>query len=223
MSVTRPLVFLAGLAFFCACTGEPAKIIIQPETKAPVQPRSGQVILDYQDAAGGRKIPEWVTRFLDRGSQGVEELEYYRDSYAFVAANRGTNFKALGHWAAGFTTAQDFPRLAAVRMEERMLRTALLYPDDEYGEFFEALVKRASDTVYTGALKEDTFWIKQLSYQENVPGREEYVFFVLVTMEKRELQTQVQALLAEISPITPPTREQAASINRLKETFFEGF
>jgi hypothetical protein len=222
MPLTRALVFLAGLAFFCACTGEPAKIIIQPETKVPpVQPRGGQVILDYQDAAEGRKIPDWVTRFLDRGNWGVEEL--YQDSYAFVAANWGTNFTALGHWAAGFTAAQDFPRLAAVRIEERMLRTASLYPDDEYGEFFELLVRRSSDAVYTGALKEDTFWIKQRSYQENAPGREQYVFFILVTIEKNGLQTQIQALLAELSPIVPPTREQAASINRLKETFFEAF
>jgi hypothetical protein len=101
-----------------------------------------------------------------------------------------------------------------------MLRTAALYPDDEYGEFFETLVRKASDAVYTGAIKEDTFWIKQW---DNALGRERYVFFVLVTMEKSGLQTQIRALLAEIRPIVPPTREQTASINRLKETFFEGF
>jgi hypothetical protein len=224
MPKTSAGILLAGMTVFFACTGEPPKIIIRPEPPGPVsQPREGQVILDYQDSAGGGTVPAWVIRFLARSNQGVEELEYYEDSYVFVAANEGTNFKALGHWAQGFTVAQDFPRLAAVRIEERLLRTAVLYPDDEYGEFFETLVKKASDMVYTGAMKADTFWIKQTASEGNSPGRERYVFFVLVTIDKTGFQTQIQALLAAIPSVTPPTREQAASINRLKETFFEDF
>jgi hypothetical protein len=224
MPKTSPFVFLAGTAVFFACLGEPAKIIIRPETAGPEDsPRDEQMILDYQNAAERGKIPEWLTRFLDQGNQGVEELEYYRDFYVFVAENWGTNFKALSHWREGFTAAQDFPRLAAVRIEERLLRTAILYPDDEYGEFFEILVKKASDMVYTGAMKADTFWIKQMYYKENSPGRERYVFFVLVTVKKSELQAQIQTLLTESVPINPPAREQAAAINRVKETFFDGF
>lgn len=224
MSKTSPRIFLAGMTVFFACLGEPAKIIIRPEPIGPSElPREKQVILDHQNAAMGREIPEWLTRFLDQGNRGVETLEYYGDSYAFVAENWGTNFKALGHWSEGFTTAQDFPRLAAVRIEDRLLRTASLYPDDEYGEFFEILVKKASDMVYTGAVKEDTFWVKQRYSKENSPDRERYVFFVLVTVKKSELQAQIQGLLAETKPINPPAREQAAAINRLKETFFEGF
>jgi hypothetical protein len=224
MPKPSPFIFLTGMTVFFACLGEPAKIIIKPETAGPPDlPREEQVLLDYQNAAPGRKIPEWLSRFLDQGNRGVEELEYYGDSYVFVAENWGTNFKALGHWSDGFTAAQDFPRLAAVRIEDRLLKAALLYPDDEYGEFFEILVKKASDMVYTGAIKADTFWIKQMYYKENLPGRERYVFFVLVTVKKSELQAQIQALLAETIPINPPTREQAAAINRVKETFFEGF
>jgi hypothetical protein len=222
MPKIRALVLLTGMAVLCACSGEPAKVVIRPESAGPVEQRRETLpILDYQDAAAGRAIPEWLICFLAQGSQGVEELEAYRDSYAFVAENWGTNFKALGHWTAGFTAAQDFPRLAAVRIEQRLLRTAVLYPDDEYGEFFAALVKKASDAVYIGAVKTDTFWIKQRA-PENAPGREQYVFFVLVTVGKSLLQTQIQALLAETVP-SAPSREQAAAINRVKETFFEGF
>jgi hypothetical protein len=150
-------------------------------------------------------------------------MELYRDSYVFVGTNRGTNFRALGHWAEGFTAAQDFPRLAAIRIESRLLRAASLYPDDEYGEFFEALVKKAFDAVYTGAVKERTFWIKQRYGEENSSIREEYEFFVLVTIGKSEFQAQVRAILAEITTAKPPTRDQAAAINRIKETFFEDF
>jgi hypothetical protein len=220
----KALIFLAVTAVFFACAGEVSKIIIKPEIAAPPdRPREERTILDYQGAAEGREIPGWVLRFLDQGNPGVETLEAYRNSYVFVAAHWGMNFKALGHWIQGFTAAQDFPRLAAVRIEERLLRTASLYPDDEYGDFFAALVKKASDAVYTGTVKADSFWIKQLYAEEDAPARERYVFFVLLTIDKSEFQNQVRALLADLSPLKPPSREQAAAINRLKETFFEGF
>jgi hypothetical protein len=143
-----------------------------------------------------------------------------------VGTNRGTNFKALGHWETGFTTVQDFPRLAALRIEARLTEAASLYPDDEYGDFFEILVKKASDAVYAGAVKEDSFWIlgQYRQYGESgSPIQERYEFFVLTRIEKSDFQAQVRAIMADIKPPKPPTREQAAAINQITETFFEDF
>jgi hypothetical protein len=219
---------LAGSLIFSACAGDLPKIIIkpdQPETAGFQQENEGP-ILDHRNAAQGEAIPEWVSRFLDRGSRGVEDLEVYRNSYVFVGVSRGVNFKALGHWAEGFSAAQDFPRLAARRMEARLTSAASLYPDDEYGEFFEALVKKASDAEYTGVTKENFFWILRRYQQNNgedSPARERYDFFVLMSISKREFQAQAQALMADVKTGKPPTRDQAAAINRIKEDFFEDF
>jgi hypothetical protein len=69
---------LAGLLGFAACTGEPPKIIIPPEGNsgetAPPFPYSDYQILNYRSADSGGRIPDWVSRFLEQGSRGVEEM-----------------------------------------------------------------------------------------------------------------------------------------------------
>ncbi|MDR2258370.1 MAG: hypothetical protein LBE14_04380 [Treponema sp.] len=214
-----------GILAFSACAGEPPKIIIRPEdqekyVQGETEPSE---IINHQDKAAGKDIPEWVRLFLDQGTGAVEALEAFNNRYVFIGTNRGNNFRALTHWAEGFTAAQDFPRLAAVRIEQRLTGAASLYPDDEYGEFFEALVKTASNAVYTGAVKEASFWVLRRLYEDSLPGREQYDFFVLVTIEKNLLRAQTDVLLNNITTTVPPTRDQAAAINRVKETFFEGF
>jgi hypothetical protein len=223
--MSRAFFFLTGALVFFSCVGEPPKIIIKPGASGTSPPpREEYQFLNYQGAETGGEIPEWVSRYLEGGSRNVERMEFYRDSWVFVGNNRGTNFKALGHWAEGFTAAQDFPRLAAVRIEERLLGAASLYPDDEYGEFFEALVKKASDAVYTGAIKESVFWVlRRQDNEETASARERYDFFVLVTIAKSEFQAQVHAIMEGIHTNVPPTRDQTAAINRIKETFFDLF
>jgi hypothetical protein len=223
----RAFFFLTVASLFFSCTGEPPKIIIPPENSGEASPSPGEYqILNYQDSPRANRIPGWVSRYLEGGNRGVEELELYQNFYVFVGTNRGTNFKALSHWTAGFTAAQDFPRLAALRVEARLIGAASLYPDDEYGEFFEVLVKKASDAAYTGVIKESSFWIlrqyRQSDEESSLP-REEYEFFVLTFVEKSEFQAQVRAIMADIKTTSPPTREQAAAINRIRETFFEDF
>jgi hypothetical protein len=112
-----------------------------------------------------------------------------------------------------------------MRIEARLINAASLYPDDEYGEFFEALVKKASDAEYTGVMKEDFFWILRQYQQDDEysPIRERYDFFVLMSVKKREFQTQAQALMADIKTDNSPTRDQTAAINRIKEAFFDDF
>jgi hypothetical protein len=228
-AIPRVCLALTAALFFSACGGGPQKIIIKPDAseKAPgLQSGSAGRILDYQDANSGGPIPEWAGRYLEGGNRAVEGLDAYRGSYVFVGSSRGSNFKALGHWAGGFSAEQDFPRLAALRMEARLTGAAALYPDDEYGEFFEALVKKASDAAYTGAVKESTFWIFRQYRQgdeEDAPIREQYEFLVLTLIEKSSFQAQARALMGGIRTTVPPTREQAVAINRIKETFFDDF
>jgi hypothetical protein len=222
----KTFTLLAGSLIVSACAGEPPKIIIRPEdqeTSYNQRETERYELINHQDGAAGKDIPPWVRLFLDQGTGAVEALEAFENRYVFIGTNRGSNFKALTHWAEGFTAAQDFPRLAAVRIEQRLTRAASLYPDDEYGEFFETLVKNASDAEYAGAVKEASFWVFRRLYEDPLPGREQYDFFVLVTIEKDLFQAQARELLNNVTTTVPPSRDQAAAINRVKETFFEDF
>jgi hypothetical protein len=229
-------VFLVSFLFLTSCAGEPRKIIIDPEASADpltANPPAGQTadslsITESQNGPAGAFIPDWVYLFIRSGIKGVEALGRYSEKYVFIAENRGKNFNALDQWVTSFTAEQDFSILVAARIEKRLLDAAKLYPDDEYGDFFESLIKGVSDAGYSGAVKEETFWIKRrLVLPEQDPAGTEtaaveiYDFFVLVSIDKIALQNRIRDLMENI--VTTPTRDQAAAINNIRQSFSEGF
>jgi hypothetical protein len=225
--------FLICVLIYSACTNQ-RHAIIQPDpdfTGIKSEIPEFDEILATQDGAGAANLPDWLTRYLIGGIEEIERADSWQDKYVFIGRNNGTNFSALNQWAEGFTVYQDFPRLAAVRIESRLIAGAVMYPDDEYGEYFEALVKRAFDAEYPGAVKELTYWIKTKTEQENDPEEEDqiieplelYEFFVLISIDKTALQTQIVNLMAGLRTSTAPTRAQRTAIARVEEIFFEGF
>jgi hypothetical protein len=217
-------IFLSTLMVLLSCVNQPNKIIIHPEpsgSSPPVPPGEGYQIINFRDMENGSAFPLWVNRYLDQGTAGVEALEKYQGKYVFIRTNRGINFNALNQWAVMFSAVQDFPQLAAERVEKRLLANASLYPDDEYGEFFETLVKKAFDAEYPGAVREDDYWILQKS--DGTDTGESYFFLILISIDKTLLQPAIASLMDSITVSRPPTHNQAAAINRVRENFFEGF
>jgi hypothetical protein len=209
-----------------ACAGEPGQwAAAAAETEEAAKAESVYQITDYKTKALNEAIPEWVDRYLEEGAAGVEALEIFQDRYVFIARNGGTNVRVLEQWNAGFAVELDFARLAAVRIEKRFTQEASGFPDTAYGSYFEALVRAASDADWTGAVREDDFWLKQLYSEagENGDGLESYNFMILVTIDKTQLASQIQNLLSRVSPRSPPSGDQIAAINRVRERFFDNF
>jgi hypothetical protein len=218
-------VFLVLVFLFAACVNQNKKIVFHPEPP-PEQGRFSEPLDILESQNAGMPLPEWVEAFLGGGIEAVEGMAQYQDSYVFIGKNRGANFKALQQWANVFSPVQDFPRLAVARIERRMLAAASLYPDDEYGDYFAALIKDASDAEYPQAVKGDIFWIKQrieTGGSEEIQLEEVYEFLVLISIDKTLLQSRVRELMAKAKPAIPPTRAQSAAINRVQQSFFEGF
>jgi hypothetical protein len=223
---------------FTACIGQKNGLILRPEPGREGTEQTGPKeiwqIIESQNGLPGNAIPEWVSLYLSEGIPGVEALDRYNSFYVFIGENRGSNLTALKQWAKGFNAAQDFPRLLAQRVENRLTASASLYPDDEYGEFFEKLMKQVSDAEYP-AVKEEHFWIKRMRIFDAVeddpdalPERDDYLteryeFFILLDIDKDSLQTQIRQITAGIKTDRPPTREQSAAINRVQSSFFTGF
>jgi hypothetical protein len=232
-------VLLILAVLFTACTGQKNGIIIRPEPGGEGTGQTGPQeiwqIIESQNGLPASGIPEWVSLYLSEGIPGVESLGQYNSFYVFIGENRGSNLTALKQWAKGFSAAQDFPRLLAQRVENRLTASASLYPDDEYGEYYEKLIKQVSDAEYP-AVKEEQFWIKRmripdaaedddpdaLSEQESSPT-ERYEFFILLDIDKDFLQNQIRQITAGIKTDRPPTREQSAAINKVQSAFFTGF
>jgi hypothetical protein len=214
------------LLVFSGCAGE-------PEQSPPVLPVSPYVqrkeepplylISGYQDEEPGGGIPHWLDRFLAGGTRSLESLAEYRDTYLFVAEGSGNNLNALLQWASDFSLDRDLPRLVALRMESRMT-AAVPYPDDEYGPFYETLIKRAFNGTFTGAVREAGFWIRRQFFEDDglTLDRESYTYFILIGIQKSLLEFQITRMLQEIT-LPKNRRAQNDAVNRLREDFFNGF
>jgi hypothetical protein len=206
-----------------SCSSSRNAVLLQVVREAPKTEEPYRVT-DFEGSEEGGSLPRWVGEYLERGIRGVEALDTYRSRYVFIGSGEGDNFNALRHWSRGFTIYQDFALLAAQRIEERFYLGTEYYPDDEYGQFFAASMRRAYDREYHGAVKEAVFWIKKQVFegasQEN--GTERYEFLVLVSIEKSDFEAQVRDILS-VNPAPKPVKRQASAIQRLRENFFEGF
>lgn len=182
-------------------------------------------VIEHKASAIGGDIPEWVTTYIYDGNTGVEAMDKYKDKYVFIGEDSGTNLNALRLWAQGFNVAQDLARLVSTRVQAKFAGAAAGSPDDEYGRYFENVVKNVSDATITGARKETDFWIYKRYFKPDgkTVDREVYDYYVLNTIDKESLKKQLTAVLDGTKPDKPQTKEQKAAVDRVKEAFYEGF
>jgi hypothetical protein len=235
----RRALLLVLVILLAACASKKKIIFIPDPEQNNQQEHTGlsehRQIIESESGPGEYGLPSWVRGYLDGGIRGIESLDAYSAKYVFIGKNRGENFNVLRQWADGFTATQDLPRLIAQRTERRLVAGASLYPDDEYGEYFERLIKKMSDGEYPDALKEHTFWLKQkekVVSEENIgddesPRKdvylERYEFLVLMSIDREALRKQVREIMGDIKTKSSPTRDQVQAINKIRQNFFEGF
>jgi hypothetical protein len=223
--------FCVVIVFSCAGQKSPAFIPVPPSDYFETGKNNNNInpdnIIEAKNGASVRNLPGWLSAFINGGIEEVERMNAYYGKYIFIGSNEGVNFTAMNMWADKFSAVKDFTILAAERIERRMISGAYLYPDYEYGLFFETMIKKAYSVVYTEAIKEDTYWIKMKIEQENdsieTAYTEIYNFFVLISIDKMTMQAIVSALMTESLSAVTPTAEQRKSINRLQQNFFERF
>jgi len=185
-------------------------------------------IAETKDGPGNANIPGWLSAFLRGGINAVEEIYIYRNRYCFIGVSEGGNFNALNKWAENYSVIHDFPRMAAVRIERRLISAATLYPDDEYGNFFEIMVKKAFDTEFSDAYLEDSFWIKKNAELDESPDEmnkteDTYNFYVFISVSKTVMTAVIENMITETLAVVAPTRAQNSAIRRLQQNFFLEF
>lgn len=218
------LIFTGIIAplLFTSCAGRPGRMVLSP-IDLPAQDITPYIIIEHKNTAAMTEMPEWVIAYFDGGLAEIEKLMEYQGRHAFVAKNEGSNFTAMNHWMAGFSAELDFPRLAAARVEERFFSAAPL-PDQEYGAYYEAMVRMASDFPWTGAGRESDFWIhKGYLPAQDEDERETFEFLILLTIDRADFNYQLQSILRNIKPNPPPTKDQLNAINRIRDRFFDSF
>jgi len=209
------------------CAGDPGPAPAEEKEAIKITDRSAPPydVIDHKTLALGQEVPEWVLAYITDGVVGVESLPRYEGKFVFIGEDTGTNLNALRQWATGFTVAQDLSRLVSTRVQAKFAGAAAGSPDDEYGRYFENVVKSASDASYTGARKETDFWLLKRYFKEDgeTVDREEYDYYVLITIDQEVLKRQIEDVLNGVEPDKPLTREQQTAVERVKESFYEGF
>jgi len=211
-----------------SCPGQrkniPLVIIPDNKTSAEINYSIGvDDIIETKNGPGNAGLPEWLFVFNDGGTTAVEKMEQYYGKYCFIGRIKGVNFEALTKWADNFLEARAFTRLAAVRIENRLISSAVLYPDDEYGVFFEKFIKKTYDVEYPNTSIEDIFWIKKAGNEEANEPQDAYEFFAFVSIDKATMQDVINKMIAETLASVTPTRAQSNAINNVQLHFFEGF
>jgi hypothetical protein len=225
-----PGFFLIFLLFSCAGRNNTGFVPI-PDNEYYKHEQKIIDISNITETRDGGYLPDWLRAFFNGGIEEVERIDAYYNKFVFIAGNEGVNFFALNIWANNFSQIKDFPIFAAKRIEKRMILSAVLYPDDEYGVFFETMVKKAYNAEYPGVVKEDTYWVKFSDNGDNILNNGEsananteiYNFYILLTIDRMKLEPVISGMMAETMAVVTPTDAQRTSINRLRQYFYQGF
>jgi hypothetical protein len=182
-------------------------------------------IIDYEKTAENTDMPEWVGRYINEGISGIEAMPEYENSYIFVGKQQGNNLDSLRLWARGFSIERDFSRLVAARIQVRFFNASAGNPADEFGHYFENVIKNISDAVFSGAEQEESFWVKKKIPQEGGLTPEGYIFeyYIPIHINKDALKKQINIILRTTRTDIPPTKEQASASSRLRIGFFNTF
>jgi hypothetical protein len=209
-----------GAFLITACSSAPERSVDLGPAPAYREQKSITEVIDYEN-----DMPEWVSRYIDAGPAGIEALPEYADRYVFVDRQAGSSLEALRLWAAGFSVERDFPRLVSARIQKRFIMDGNGDPADEYGRYFEVVVKKASDTVFEGASRDGSFWIKKRIFEDDgiSPTGEFYEYLIMTFIDRESLRQQINMLLMTSHPDKPPVRDQSAASMRLRLNFYEGF
>ncbi|WP_010263758.1 hypothetical protein [Treponema primitia] len=222
-SLQNVLILIAGISLFTGCFSTSSKVVILGPVPEYQEKNSIIEVIDHENP--DENMPEWVVRYLSTGAIGIETLPKYENRYVFIGKQRGNNLDSLSLWATSFSIDRDFSRLVSARIQARFTRMARGNPGEEFGRYFETVIKNSSDTAFSGASQEDSFWIKKRILGDDVlsPIGESFEYYVLISIERENLEKQINLLLTTARPDLPPTREQSTAAMRLRLIFYEEF
>jgi hypothetical protein len=220
MKTVRSCVLFTAAFLTAACFSGPGRSVDLGPVPAYRERNNVAEIIDYEN-----DMPEWVDRYAATGLAGVESLPEFEGRYVFVGRQTGNSLEPLRLWAAGFSLERDFPRLVSARIQARFILGGNGNPGDEYGRYFEAAVKNASDSAFEGAFLEGSFWIKKRIFGDDglTPVGEVYEYLILTSIDRETLRGQIDMLLTTTPANAAPSRDQAAASMRLRLNFYEGF
>ncbi len=206
--------FIASILVFTGCATTPDEAVAK-ELEGTVK---SEVLEHKGSALGLNELPIWVETYILEGITGLEELADFENDYCFVAETTAQNINAAQAWVEGFSIPQTIARNVSTRVEGVFSGAESGGMDGEYGTYFENVVKTMTDTEFSGAKKENDWWVLTRRYDADTKSKytDEYRAFVLYTIEKDILDQQVLSVIERIEQENTLSSEDTATSDRIK-------
>jgi hypothetical protein len=215
------------MIFLCGCSSSPQNL--PGNIPLAVMPKEETWdILDYKNSKS-EPMPGWVERYLRGGSRLVEEMPEFEGRRVFVSEDEGVSFSALERRRLNFDLLLDFPQLAVLRINRRLTALGGSNPDREFSRYHEAAVRTAAGAIWPEARREGDFWlIKGFAGEAGeTEERAAYALLILITVDRELFNADLDEILwgSTEGPAENPetSREQAAVLRRMRNTFYDGF
>jgi hypothetical protein len=153
------------------------------------------LILDHAGRdLGVTEKPKWVQVWAtSRNVINLEAEREYRDSYCFVAEDSGSNLKAVQAWLNTVQINDIIGSRISTRVGSTAEANVSTADNAEYSNFLNNVMTVTRDATYTGVVKTSDYWIKWRTYDpdDKTKSKDEYTAYVLYTVEKKTLNTQI--------------------------------
>ncbi|MDR2900167.1 MAG: M48 family metalloprotease [Treponema sp.] len=156
--------------------------------------------------------PEWVSIYVEKGVSGLQALPAYRGKYCIVGEESGTNRQFVLAWADQASAQQRIGAMLRTNIASRYTAAvdanasssgaanSAVEATGDYNQEIDNIVNGLVNVSYSGAQRENDWWVYQRRYDPDHPEiyTDEYTALVLYTVPKTELNRQI-ALALETS------------------------
>lgn len=214
MKCIKILVPVAILLLLVGCASKK-----EPEAKELKGTVKTQVLEHKGTALAINELPIWVETYIQKGIPALEKMPDFTEDYCFVAEESGSNLNAVQAWVEGFNMPQLIARNISTRVEATFSGAASGSTDGAYGTYFEDVVKACSDITYSGARKQNDWWVLVRRFDEKTSKKyvDEYRSYILYTIEKDLLDIQVLDVIEDTAKASDLTEDQNAAVNKVKQ------
>ncbi len=213
-SLVLLFVLVASIVMFMGCASTPD----EPVAKELEGSVSSEVLEHKGSALGLNELPIWVETYILEGITGLEELPDFANDYCFVAETTAQNINAAQAWVEGFSIPQTIARNVSTRVEGTFSGAESGGMEGDYGTYFENVVKTVTETEFSGAKKENDWWVLTRRYDADSRSKftDEYRAYVLYTIPKDILDQQVLSVIERIEQENSLSADDTATSDRIK-------
>jgi len=198
--------FMAGIILFAGCAAKQAGIASAP---AAIAQKVERTIVDYKGAPLGQDIPKWIEDATDDNYAALEQLPRFKDKIAVVAIENGQNLDLLKSWANNFSIQAQLSRQISNKIEAEF--GGGQQGDKNSGDsvsFIREIVATLSKAKISGLAKEMDYWIKlRTTDKEKKTQEEHYIYYVVYSINKANLEYQIDVALGKIQAKTQEQTE----------------